>query len=395
MFKRDLTNTLINYARFPVVALLGPRQSGKTTLVKNTFKNHRFITFEDADVRSLALTDPRGFLRIHENEFGIIIDEFQYVPQILSYIQLEVDEKKRPGYFILTGSQNFLMNQAITQSLAGRVGILNLLPLSLHELSQNALLPELADQAIVNGGYPRIYSENISPIQLYPSYIQSYIERDVRQLINVGNLNLFQRFIQLCAGRVGRELNLTVLGNDCGISYVTARSWLSILEASYIVFLLQPHYQNFNKRITKTPKLYFFDTGIVCSLLRIYSPEVLSTHPLRGNIFECFIIADLYKQYCNKGLRPALYFWQDQNGKHEIDCIIDTGLSLVPVEIKSGETVNPDYFKGLKFWKELTGIDSSKEFVIYGADHTFQQRNVGTLLGWKAAATLVDYVQPI
>jgi uncharacterized protein len=371
---------------------LGPRQSGKTTLAKYYFKKYKYFSLEDPNTRLLVQNDPKNFFKMNENEHGIIIDEFQYIPNILSYIQIEADAKNRPGYFVLTGSQNYLMNQAITQSLAGRVGILTLLPLSIQELAQNNIMKDKAvDEWIFSGGYPRIYSESIQPTDYFPSYIQSYVERDVRQLVNIENLTLFQKFMSLCAGRIGQLLNIEGLGNDCGISFNTARSWLSILEASYTIFLLPPHFKNFSKRITKSPKIYFHDTGLACSLLRIISPEVLATHPLRGNIFESFIISDLYKQYCNRGTRSPLYFWRDLNGRNEVDCIIDRGLNLIPIEVKSGLTISSDFFKGLDFWNNLTQNDPKYSFVVYGGTEK-QIRSKGTIIGWQASGSLVDQI---
>lgn len=390
MFKRKLESVLLEYKRFPVIALLGPRQSGKTTLAKNVFKDYKYTSFEDPGVRELAQSDPRKFLQMHENSKGIIIDEFQYVPEILSYIQLEVDDKNRPGYFILTGSQNFLMNQAITQSLAGRVGILTLLPLSIHELEFNELFSKNGvDSIILNGGYPRIYRENFPPQELYPSYIQSYVERDVRQLTNVGDLRSFQRFMQLCAGRIGQLLNISELASVCGVSVSTAQRWISILEAGYILFLLQPHFKNFNKRLTKSPKVYFYDTGLACSLLGIETPEILATHPLRGNIFEGFIIADICKQYFNLGKRPPVYFWRDLNGRLEVDCIVEDGAKLFPIEIKSSESIASDYFNNLLQWDELADAMPENNYVIYGGEQD-QPRSKGNALGWKSSGNLIE-----
>lgn len=392
MFRRALSETLTRYTKFPAIALLGPRQSGKTTLAQLTFPQHKYLSFDKDTDRSFAQDDPERFLKTYENEHGIILDEFQYVPRIVSYIKLEIDAKKRPGYFVLTGSQNFLALQTITESLAGRIGILNLLPLSLQELESNRLLTDSLDSVIFEGGYPRIYQEKFNPLDLYPSYIQSYVERDVRQLINVGNIGLFQRFIQLCAGRVGQLLNLNALGNECGVSFPTARQWLSILEASYIVFTLQPHFQNFNKRVVKTPKLYFYDTGLACSLLRIQSPDMLAVSPFRGALFENLIIADLYKQYCNRGIRPPLYFWRGSSELYEIDCILDEGNSLYPVEIKSGQTIASDFFKGLSYWNDLAQTPADRGYLIYGGLQG-QLRSAGNVLGWREAAHLVDRVQ--
>ncbi|HBS47824.1 TPA: AAA family ATPase [Candidatus Dependentiae bacterium] len=393
MFKRDIEATLIRYAKFPVITILGPRQSGKTTLAKKTFKKYAYTSLEDPATRDLAQNDPHKFFQAYENKHGIIIDEFQRVPDILSYIQLEVDEKKRPGYFVLTGSQNFLMNQAITQSLAGRSGILILLPLSINELQKNKLLTKNnINEIIFKGGYPQIYAEDFPPQDAYPSYIQSYVERDVRQLTNVGDLRSFQKFIQLCAGRVGQLLNLSELGGVCGISATTAERWLAILEASYVLYTLRPYHQNFNKRLTKSPKIYFYDTGLVCSLLEINSPETLAFHPLRGNIFENFIISDIYKQYFNTGQRPPVYFWRDLNGRLEVDCIIETASTLFPIEIKSGETIASDYFTNLKEWDEITNISPDHNYVIYGGKLK-QSRTSGNIIGWKEAGNLIKQLQ--
>lgn len=388
---RDMEATLERYAQFPVVAVLGPRQSGKTTLVKKHFKNHTFLSFEDPATREFAASDPHGFLKEYENEHGIILDEFQYIPQILSYIQLAADTKKRPGYFVITGSQNFLMNQAITQSLAGRVGILTLLPFSMHELTNNHLLPSRPQELIVNGSYPRVYTEKIDTNDLYASYIHTYVERDVRQLLNVGDLRTFQRFLTLCAGRIGQLLNISDLAENCGISAPTATKWLSVLEASYIIFLLSPHFKNFNKRVIKTPKLFFYDTGVACSLLGITSTKILSASPFRGPLFESLIVSDLNKQFFNKGNKPSLYFWRDHNGRVEVDCVIDKGPQLIPIEIKSSETIASDFFDGLKQWNELSQTSSESNYVIYGGDSN-QKRMHGTIISWNSAGDLLTHL---
>lgn len=394
MFKRELEGTLLRLAKFPVVAILGPRQSGKTTLARNVFKNHTFINLESPYIRELAIKDPIAFLRENENEYGIILDEFQYAPEILSYIQIESDEKKRPGYFVLTGSQNFLMNQAVSQSLAGRVGIVTLLPLSIQELKDNNALPENVNEAIFNGGYPRLYAENFSPLDLYPPYIQSYLERDIRQLIKVENLRTYQKFMQLCAGRVGQLLNIADIATNCGVHRQTVESWISILEASYVIFTLKPYWENFKKRATKMPKLYFYDTGLACSLLDITSPAQLGVSSFRGPLFESFIISDLHKQYFNMGRRPPLYFWRDNNGYIEIDCLANIGNHLIPIEAKSGETANSDYFVGLTKWNELAQTDPAKGYVVYGGTYT-QSTSAGRLLGWKDAGSLMVELEKV
>ena len=248
------------------------------------------------------------------------------------------------------------------------------------------------DTLIFQGGYPRLYHENVAPSALHASYVQLYLERDVRQLINVGNMSLFQRFIQLCAGRCGQEVNLSTLSNECGIALQTVKSWLSVLEASYVLFLLPPHFNNFNKRLTKKPKLYFFDTGLACSLLRITSPEVLAVSPFRGALFENFIITDLYKQYCNEGVRPPLYFWRDQGGAHEIDCIVDEGIAQIPIEIKSAQTIAMDFFKGLSYWNTQANNGSNKGYIVYGGSE-WQERTQGNVIGWQEAGVLVKKIQ--
>lgn len=395
MFSRDLESMLKEFARFPVVALLGPRQSGKTTLAQSAFKNYTYTSFEDPRTRELALADPERFFALHENEHGLIIDEFQHIPSILSYIQLAVDSKKRPGYFVLTGSQNFLMNQAISQSLAGRVGILTLLPLSIHELTENQLTNSDYDNIILNGCYPRIYAEHFTPLQLYPTYIQTYVERDVRQLTNVGDLTTFKKFLKLCAGRIGQQLNLSEIAGVCGISAPSAQRWLSILEASYIVFRLPPYFNNFNKRITQTHKLYFYDTGIACSLLGIESLDKLAIDPMRGHLFENLIIGDLHKQYLNSGKQPPLYYWRDKNGLLEVDCIIDEGRSLFPIEIKSATTVALDFFTNIKKWISLANTNAARlgsSYIVYGGKKTQAWDEWGAI-GWQDSGTLIERIR--
>lgn len=392
-YRRDLEAKVERLAKLPVVALLGPRQSGKSTIAKHVFKNHIFLDLDDLELRDMALNDPKGFLRMYENDHGIILDEFQRCPELLSYIKVVSDAHDRPGYFVLTGSHNFLMNKAISESLAGRVGILTLLPLSLHELDENELLlREKPEHTIFFGGYPRLYERELEPSEIYPSYIQTYLERDVRELINVVNLSTFQKFLKLCAGRIGQQVNFSDLATQCGISVPTVQSWLSILEASYIVFQLRPHWENFNKTMTKSPKLYFYDTGLACLLLGISSEKNLLLNSYYGALFENLIIADLYKQYFNQGFPASLYFWRDKNGTIEVDCLVEQDGKKVPIEIKAGETYTIHYFDAIKKWQALAAHQSEQSYVVYAGT----QSMIGpheNLLNWHQAGTLIDRIR--
>lgn len=391
---RDLENVLGRFSKFPVLGIFGPRQSGKTTLARHYFPHHVYLNFEDPQIRMLAKESPRELFQQHENAYGLILDEFQYVPEILSYVKIDVDTNSRPGYFVLTGSQNFLMNQAVTQSLAGRIGIITLLPLSIHELASSQQLAPYIDETIIRGSYPRIFDHGILAADFYPSYIHSYIERDVRQITNVDDLLTFQKFMQLCAGRIGQLLNLSEIAMVCGISQATAKNWLSLLVASYILFLLPPHHGNFAKRVTKTPKLYFFDTGLACSLLGIKDAASLGISPMRGPLFESFVIADLYKQFCNMGSSPSLYFWRDQNGTTEIDALVDIGTYLVPIEIKAAGTINDRLFSPLVRWSEFAGAKPEHSYLVYTGEVSFG-RAVGNLIGWRDVGDLVNKLYSI
>jgi len=371
---REIAPYLKKFAEiFPIVALLGPRQSGKTTLVQHFFKNYHYVNLENLDLREIALLDPRGFLEKLLTYPGVIIDEFQHAPELLSYLQVIVDREKRPGFFILTGSQNFLMNEAISQSLAGRVGILTLLPLSIQEINHAGLQAKFSEEAIFKGSYPRLFeSLPIEPTYIYPSYIQTYLERDVRAIINVTDLILFKKFLGLCAARTGQFLNISALATDAGISMKTVQEWLAVLQASYIIFLLQPYHENFNKRLIKSTKLYFYDTGIACSLLAIENTDQLAQHYLRGALFENLIIADLYKQIYNQAQNTALYFWRDSHG-HEVDCIVPQGNALLSIEIKASMTLDTKFIKGLLSWQELSG--EPKSMLIYGGNEDLVIKN--------------------
>lgn len=361
--------------KYPVVTLTGPRQSGKTTLVRALFPGYRYVSFEDPDVRLYASEDPRGFLEQYAAR--MIFDEAQRVPEIFSYLQTHTDRQQQNGQFILTGSQHFLLSEGISQSLAGRTGILYLMPLSIEEIKRVSKVP--VERFLIQGGYPRLHKEAIAPGDFFPGYIATYVERDIRLIKNIVDLASFERFLRLCAGRVGQLLNFSALADDVGVSHNTVKSWLNLLEASFIVFRLQPHHRNFKKRLVKMPKLYFWDSGLLCSLLGIENERQLSSHFLLGHIFENAVIAELLKYRYNRGKRHNCYFWRDRHGR-EIDCIIEkTSAELIPVEIKSGKTVSPDYFKGIRYWQKLSGCPHG--YVVY-AGQTAQQRTFATVLPW-------------
>lgn len=380
IINRTLGNKILSLSNvFPVITVTGPRQSGKTTLVKALFPEYEYINLENLNDLLAIQEDPIRFLTAFSHS-GVIIDEAQKFPDLFSYLHVIVDESKEMGKYILTGSQNFLLLEKITQSLAGRAAVLHLLPFGYSELEQAGLADSVPDKALFTGAYPALYDRNIKPADYYPSYIQTYIERDVRSIKNIGDLSTFQRFVKLCAGRTGQLLNLSGLGNELGINYKTVGSWISILEASFIVHLLKPHHKSFNKRIVKQPKIYFFDTGLLCSLLDIQSPDQLSTHYLRGNIFETFIISEYIKSRFHNGLSLNSFFWRDNTG-HEIDLLLEEGDGLKAIEIKSGTTVNRDFFKELEFFKQLAGIPDDKRILVYGGEKDYE-RSAGKVLSW-------------
>ncbi|OGB84590.1 hypothetical protein A3F66_06360 [candidate division TM6 bacterium RIFCSPHIGHO2_12_FULL_32_22] len=384
--KRNLSKNILRLSQaFPVVAILGPRQSGKTTLVKELFKNYKYLSLEDLSLRADAKQDPKGFLNLHKNNYGIIIDEFQHVPELLSYIHLAVDENRRPGYFILTGSQNFLMNRAISQTLAGRIAITTLLPLSFGELKESELLPDNIEDLVFKGEYPGLYTNSkLMPYDMYLNYTKTYVERDVRDLQNVQNLSLFIKFMKLCAARIGQVINYSSLANDADINLVTAKSWLSILETSYIIFTLQPYSAHFTRRLIKTPKLFFYDTGLASYLLGIESVDDLKISTYRGNLIESLIISQITKLYYNDAKNPNIYFLRDKTG-HEIDCLIEKSNRLIPIEIKSRMTPSQSAFDEINFWKDVEQIGGKKienGFIVYSGNET-EKRTYGTFLSWK------------
>lgn len=380
MINRTAEKTVHELAKgFPVVVINGPRQSGKTTLARLSFPQKAYVSLEDPDERAFAEADPRAFFKRFPD--GAILDEVQRCPDLFSYLQSRVDNDGRMGLFVLTGSQQFNLISRITQSLAGRAGMVQLLPLSISELNTALKLPDGAETLFIQGMYPPVHTREVQPRKWYANYVMTYIERDLRQLISIKELAVFQRFLKMCAARTGQLLNLSTLGADCGISHNTAKAWISVLEASYIVFLLKPHYRNFNKRLVKMPKLYFYDTGLAAYLLGIHTPEQASVNAMRGPLFETFIISELMKMQLNKGLPSNLYFWRSNAGD-EIDVIIEENRTLLPIEIKSGQTISEDFFKGHVRWQKIAGNESSKGIVIYAGDQSYE-RQEGHVIAWK------------
>ena len=383
MHKRDIQLPAKGFLNsFKALAIVGPRQSGKTTLAKILAPRKPYVSFENPDTRYLFESDPRGFLAAYTN--GAVFDEAQYVPKLFNYLQQILDESSANGRFILTGSNNFLLVEKISQSLAGRIVYTDLLPFSIKEMLRIKGFDSSANNLIFNGGYPGIVYEGRKRLPWFQSYVRNYIERDVRLLKNITNYSLFQKFISLCAGRIGQQLNLSNLGNECGVDHKTIQSWIGVLEASFIIHLLPPYYKNFNKRIVKSPKLYFCDTGLACYLLGIQQKEQLHLHPFRGALFENMVVAEMLKTRYNKGLRSNLYYFRDNTG-NEIDVLIDEGKKIIPVEIKSAETISPAFFRGLEFWGRLTGNKTG--YIVYGGTESISIKNK-KIISWKEVSKL-------
>jgi len=371
--------------KMPVISVTGPRQSGKTTLCKQCFPKYDYVNLESPDTLEDAKSDPVAFLK--RPKHGLIIDEAQLYPEIFSYIQAISDESGKPGQFIISGSQNFLLSAKISQSLAGRIFITHLLPLSISEIRKTDFWDNDYKELMFKGFYPRLYDRNIPAHLFYPSYIQTYCERDVRQIINVSDLFTFQKFMRLAAGRVGQLLNYSEIAAELGIDLKTVKSWFSILETSFIVFFLQPHHKNYNKRLVKSPKLYFYDTGLACSLLGIKKADELETHWAKGALFENMIICDLTKNYFNSAQPAPLFFWRDNTG-NELDCIVDEGKALKTVEIKSGSTLNMNFFKSLNYYNSLSHGKASNSYLIYGGTKQVQRKE-GNVLSWKNTSAVM------
>jgi predicted AAA+ superfamily ATPase len=381
LVSRDIISAIRRISpKYPILALTGPRQSGKTTLLKNLFPDYRYISLENPDNRNFAESDPNGFLK--EFDTHVIFDEVQRVPELFSYIQNIVDDRSgEMGIYVLSGSQNFHLMHSITQSLAGRVAIFKLFPFDLKELNNAGLLGENYLNSIIKGYYPAIYDRDIPSKVFYSNYIETYINRDISELVAIRDLRIFQNFLALCATRAGQLLNLNALANECGISQPTAKSWLSALEQSFITFQLYPYHKNFNKRIVKTPKLYFYDTGLLCHLLKISKTETLLTHPIKGALFENMMIAEYVKQMHHHNNPEDLWFWRDTHG-NEIDLIVDKGDQMDIIEFKASQTIKTQMFDGLSKFEEISQIKNLNKSLVYGGD-TSQKRSAGDLVSWR------------
>jgi uncharacterized protein len=388
MIPREAAPALLKAAKeYPVVAVTGPRQSGKTTLSRALFADKPYVSLEDPDQLDFALSDPRGFLKQFAK--GAVLDEIQRAPKLFSYIQGIVDEQRKPGLFILTGSQHFGLLAQLSQTLAGRVATLELLPFSLHELKAAGLLSITSlDRLLYQGQYPALYDRQLDPVDWYADYIRTYVERDVRQITAVQDLNLFQTFVRLCAARVGQILDVAGLANDAGVAHNTARAWISVLEASYIIYRLSPHHRNFSKRLIKRPKLYFYDSGLVARLLGIRSPEELRHHPLRGSLFESWVVSEVQKWRFHNRQPLPIHFWREHKGR-EIDLLIDTGNKVVAVEVKAGATINSDFFRDLEYYRNLVSGYVKASFLVYGGDQQ-QTRSKNVVLPWRNIMELTE-----
>lgn len=395
MINRIVTSQIERLKKgFPVIVVTGPRQSGKTTLIRNMFPRYQYFNLENPETLGIVEQDPAGFMNTHTHT--MIIDEVQRVPRLLSYIQAVVDEQHSMGNFILSGSENLLLSEKISQSLAGRAAYVNLLPFSMEELENHKHRTGNIYTQIFTGFYPAIYDKDIKPVDYYDQYIATYVERDLKQISNITNLSLFRKFLALLAGRIGQLVNLSSMANDVGVSVNTIESWISILEASYLVFRLQPYYENYGKRYIKTSKIYFTDTGLACRLLSLTSPHEIRNHYLVGGLFENFIIMEIRKHILNNAKSAKLYFFRDSNG-NEIDLLIDGGMVQIPIEIKSGATFSIEYLRGLRYWDKLKNMQHNAKpslpgFIIYNGTNAHKSRSY-ELLQWNNLSGLFDLIK--
>lgn len=388
MIKRRAGGRLKALARgFPVVVVTGPRQSGKTTLARWAFPKKPYASLEDPDEASFAREDPRGFLERFPN--GAVLDEVQRCPDLFSYVQTIVDTDGRSGLFILTGSQQFGLLSRISQTLAGRAGLLRLLPLSIDELWGAGRLPRNLDDVLLKGFYPSVHVRRVSHADWYSSYMSTYVERDVRQVIQIRDLTAFQRFVRMCAARTGLLLNLSTLGAECGITHNTAKAWLSVLEASYVVFTMTPFHSNYGKRLVKTPKVYFLDTGFAAWLMGIRDTKQIAFHPLRGELFETLVVGELLKSSWNSGSDLSFHFWRDHVGQ-EVDIVFESNGLAHPIEVKSGKTLSEDSFTGLRRFAILAGSKAGDPALVFGGDSS-QTRNGITVSSWRNVSRLISF----
>ena len=379
MYPRILKKKLVsNSAKFPVVTVVGPRQSGKSTLIRGCFPEKTYVNLEASRDAEFATSDPIGFLNQFPN--GAILDEIQKVPHLLSDIQVIVDERKMKGMFILSGSENLLFSNSIAQSLAGRSIVLKLLPLSLSESSVFPLKAPHVDDVLYHGFYPRIYNDQLNPSDTYGAYVETYVERDVRNILKIKNISQFRKFIELCAGRVGQLFNKASLASEVGVSQPTIEEWISILEATYICFRLPPWHSNLSKRLVKTPKLYFYDVGLASYLIGVDQVRQIKTHPLRGNLFENLQISEVYKFLSHHHKPHRIYFYRDSHG-NEVDLLIQRGDKIIPIEIKSAQTFHPSLAKGLEKFRGLK-VEVEDSGIVMGSD-TGQRRTTMELIAWN------------
>ncbi len=391
--KRTLESAIKNGAKqVPIIAIIGPRQSGKSTLAKELFKNHIYLDMQDAELLDFASNDPKGFLNTYKNEHGIILDEAQYVSNMFSQIKVEADKNPQPGYFVLSGSQNFLLHEKINESLAGRVYFYNLLPLSIEELKSANLLLEKAEDQIFKGFYPRVYQPHVDEHEYYQNYISTYVERDIRTIRNIDNILVFKKFMQICALRVGSTLNITDIAGKCGITATTARSWLALLETSFILFLLPSYHDNLGKRLTKSPKLFFYDVGLAAALMSVNRKMIAKEKIIYDALFENMVIVDLIKNFNAHTMHPTLTFLRDSNQK-EIDLIIEANGNTIPLEVKASSTISSSFFETLTWFQQQTN-NTQQPVLVYGGSEN-QTRSKGKVVGWQHMAALVKDINKL